>query len=625
MKPHYTDDRVRLYHGDCIEVMRTLPDASVDAVVTDPPYGLEFMGKDWDAPWKSGTVERVTEGTDDTHPFRDGSDRIRFGIGGQASVGFQLWFTEVATEALRVLKPGGHLLAFGGTRTWHRLAVAIEDAGFEVRDSIAWVYGSGFPKSLDVSKAIDKRAGHWRGKAGQATTGNDAMAGPNYERSDKGEPITAAAQKWSGFGTALKPAHEPIVVARKPLGSPAVNVLSVVESGLRERGVEGDIQWTNGHVSGAGRLDHPTSSLSTEARQAAGTSAVTAVERETLNAARPTDRSSATTTPPGGRPTANTSAPTTASRGANSEMPCSTPTAESAPVAARSNTSSSPSTTSTAEGRPTERASTARSITNLGARDSHPDTESFAGIATGLTGSQATAHIRRLPDGSFVWPDGLPRKVAAGSLTVAQNVLTHGTGALNIDGCRIAGEQVLRVGNIEKSEADQQVYGRGWQKSGTTPPAGRWPANVILDESQAAALDAQSGVTTSNVGLRGSLSSDGSHEGWKREAHAGFNGLRGHADTGGASRFFYVAKASKKERPNVNGVAHPTVKPMALMQYLVRLVTPPGGTVLEPFAGSGTTIEAALNEGFNVIGIEMTDEYLPLIMARIERYGDKLC
>jgi site-specific DNA-methyltransferase (adenine-specific) len=99
----------------------------------------------------------------------------------------------------------------------------------------------------------------------------------------------------------------------------------------------------------------------------------------------------------------------------------------------------------------------------------------------------------------------------------------------------------------------------------------------------------------------------------------------GHNDSGGASRFFYVAKASKKERPNVNGVAHPTVKPMALMQYLVRLVTPPGGTVFEPFAGSGTTIEAALNEGFNVIGIEMTDEYLPLIMSRIERFGDKLC
>ncbi len=139
VKAHYSDERATIYHGDCIEVMRSLPDNSVDSVVTDPPYGLEFMGKDWDAPWKrSGDVEWVEEGTDASHPFRDGSARIRFGLGGEASYGFQLWFTDVATEALRVLKPGGHLLAFGGTRTWHRLAVGIEDAGFEIRDSIAW-------------------------------------------------------------------------------------------------------------------------------------------------------------------------------------------------------------------------------------------------------------------------------------------------------------------------------------------------------------------------------------------------------------------------------------------------------------------------------------------------------
>ena len=358
---HYTDDRVSLYHGDCIEVMRSLPDSSVDAIVTDPPYGLEFMGKEWDAPWKAaGKVEWADEGTDKSHPFRDGSVRVEYGIGGKASVGFQDWFTVVATEALRVLKPGGHLLAFGGTRTWHRLAVAIEDAGFEVRDSIAWQYGSGFPKSLDVQKAIAKTAG------------------------------AEAAQQWQGWGTALKPAFEPIVVARKPL---------------------------------------------------------------------------------------------------------------------------------------------------IG--------------------------------------------------TVAANVLTHGTGALNIDGCRIGTDETLgrARGGWGNAAVGADNYGN-FNSIGVTKEGGRWPANVILDESQAAVLDAQSGDT---------------------------------------SRFFYCPKANKKERPNVDGVAHPTVKPMALMQYLVRLVTPPGGTILEPFAGSGTTIEAALNEGFNVIGIEMTDEYLPLIMARIERFGDKLC
>ena len=220
--------------------------------------------------------------------------------------------------------------------------------------------------------------------------------------------------------------------------------------------------------------------------------------------------------------------------------------------------------------------------------------------------------------------------------TVAENVLTHGTGALNIDGCRIAAsaEDFAKLSaGVEAIRKRGGSMDNSWKNSsdlsGASPanPAGRWPANVILDESQAAELDKQSGVTSSPAGrvsysqpksaaITASITGD---EGRRTVEAEGFG------DTGGASRFFYVAKASKKERPNVNGVAHPTVKPMALMQYLVRLVTPPGGTVLEPFAGSGTTIEAALNEGFNVIGIEMTDEYLPLIMARIERYGDKLC
>jgi DNA modification methylase len=150
--------RVDLRHGDCVELMRAMPECSVDSIVTDPPYGLEFMGKEWDAPWKgSGTVESVHEGQDKSHPFRDGSSRVRYGTKDMPA--FQAWFETVAAECLRVLKPGGHLLAFGGTRTYHRMACAIEDAGFEIRDSIHWVYGSGFPKSLNVGKAIDKAAG----------------------------------------------------------------------------------------------------------------------------------------------------------------------------------------------------------------------------------------------------------------------------------------------------------------------------------------------------------------------------------------------------------------------------------------------------------------------------------
>jgi site-specific DNA-methyltransferase (adenine-specific) len=213
--------------------------------------------------------------------------------------------------------------------------------------------------------------------------------------------------------------------------------------------------------------------------------------------------------------------------------------------------------------------------------------------------------------------------------TVAANVLTHGTGALNIDGCRIGTTDYTdRSCNGLGNSSSYDLAASRERRVNGGHNSGRWPANVILDESQAAALDKQSGVTKSG---KPSPNIDyGSHKPTGRNTifDSGLSSSTPNrppkGDTGGASRFFYVAKANSSERPNVNGVAHPTVKPMALMQYLVRLVTPPGGTVLEPFAGSGTTIEAALNEGFNVIGIEMTDEYLPLIIERIERHGEKL-
>jgi DNA modification methylase len=416
--PYYQDDLVTVHHGDCVEVLRGLPDASVHAVVTDPPYGLEFMGKAWD----------------------------KF-----APLDFERWVELWAVECLRVLKPGGHLLAFGGSRTWHRLAAGIEDAGFEVRDSIAWLYGSGFPKSLDVSKAIDKAAGV-TGTYGEPKTAahaahigktNYAGAGkePGWERpwmSDpeaidnsarKYEAGSAEAEHWQGWGTALKPAFEPIVVARKPLG-----------------------------------------------------------ER-----------------------------------------------------------------------------------------------------------------------------------------TVAANVLAHGTGALNIDGARVATDDFkgmsaesfasVKSGEASWNQSDGGMFdaGRrgGWVNG---PPSGRWPANVVLDESQAAALDKQSGMSKSPRPYRDSSKTNGSIFGVGGVGHADEYG-----DTGGASRFFYVAKAPKSERPRDGDTAHPTVKPLDLMRWLVRLVTPPGGTVLEPFAGSGTTLEACLIEGFNAIGIEREETYLPLIMQRLKK------
>jgi len=175
-----------IHHADVLDALRAMPDNSFHGCLTDPPYGLSFMGHQWDHGVPSAEVWR---------------------------------------EVLRVLRPGAALLAFGGTRTFHRLTCAIEDAGFEVRDCLMWLYGSGFPKSHDVSKAIDKANGDWRGKAGAVTSGNAAMGNPNYARTPKGEPIAAAAVQWSGHGTALKPAWEPIILARKPLeGTVAANV-----------------------------------------------------------------------------------------------------------------------------------------------------------------------------------------------------------------------------------------------------------------------------------------------------------------------------------------------------------------------------------------------------------------
>ncbi|NBW22670.1 MAG: site-specific DNA-methyltransferase, partial [Caulobacteraceae bacterium] len=197
-------ERLTLHHGDCLEVLRSLPDCSVDSVVTDPPYGLSFMGKRWD---------------------------------------YDVPSVEVWAECFRVLKPGGHLLAFAGTRTQHRMAVRIEDAGFEIRDMIAWVYGSGFPKSLDVSKAIDKAAGAEREVIRtQMTAHSTAGKGLSNELDERpwmtkarelgyhehagNIPATPEAKQWQGWGTALKPALEPITVARKPLiGTVAENVL----------------------------------------------------------------------------------------------------------------------------------------------------------------------------------------------------------------------------------------------------------------------------------------------------------------------------------------------------------------------------------------------------------------
>ncbi len=419
-----------MIEGDCVEIMSSrIPEKSVASIVTDPPYGLKFMGKGWD-------------------DMGHGSEQ-------------QAWHYRWAVEALRVLKPGGYLLAFGGTRTYHRLVSAIEDAGFEIRDQIQWLYGTGFPKSHDVAKALDKTAGFWRGRAGAVISDNVAMTAANYERTEKGDPITSEAKQWEGWGTALKPAHEPIVLARKP----------------------------------------------------------------------------------------------------------------------------------------------------------------FTG-------------------------------------TVAANVLEHGVGALNIDESRIDTIDSLGGGAETQTRSDQkghEGWTRPWMEREEDQKAhaervrdnvkkaeqlGRWPANVILTHhSECVEVGLKNWDCSEDCPVRildeqtGKLQS-GSYVGRNREGEKP-NEVYGtyqvdtedvsYGDSGGASRFFYCAKASKAEReiglePVEEGRAnnHPTVKPVALMEYLIRLVTPPDGIVLDPFTGSGTTGKAAVRLGFRFYGIELESEYVELARKRIE-------
>jgi DNA modification methylase len=505
---------VELRHGDCIEVMATLPDNSIDSIVTDPPYGLEFMGKEWDAPWKGTDAAHVKarELRADEMSVESKRPYIAAAVNKfEAGLPFQQWCTAWAAEALRVLKPGGHLLAFGGTRTYHRLAVAIEDAGFEIRDSMMWLYGSGFPKSHDVSKAIDKNNGETGRKfkftRWMCTTGVTAREINEITKTQMGNHyLTHPTQP-------AIPTPELWQIIRPLCGDVPDWVDELVARIAAEREVVG---------------------RDTKARSTAGKSALPTLNGTTVYE------------------TWNITAPATDSA------------------------------------------------------------KQWHGWGTALK----PAHE----------PIVVARKPLIG--TVAENVLEWGVGAMNIDGCRIGTEQRI---NSPGSTNPRIAMNDGWrQDAKPTLATGRWPANVVLshtifcddicaDGCPVAELDRQSGVTVSRKNnhdderLRSPVFGDGKSSGGKH------NPLNSHNDTGGASRFFYVAKANKRERPNVDGVAHPTVKPLALMQWLVRLVTPAGGTVLEPFAGSGTTVEAALLEGCNVLAIEKTEDYLPLINARIER------
>jgi site-specific DNA-methyltransferase (adenine-specific) len=513
-----------LLKGDCLETLKSLPDNSVDSIVTDPPYGLEFMGKDWDAPWRNAEVVSVTDKkTNGVFHDKGFTSGVRYNKGHKEMLAFQEWFTEIAKECLRVLKPGGHFLAFGGTRTYHRLACAIEDAGFEIRDSIHWTYGSGFPKSLNIGKAIDKAGseGGWENNAYGGGNSKCEICGkwkisgsPCKCPKDKIEYKTPEAQQWNGWGTALKPSHEPVVVARKPIiGTVARNTLT----------------W------GVGGMNIDATRVS------------------------------------GGKGTGNWKGVTDNS---------------------------------------------AKDLIYAGGWD---------GSVHGQEPTTADGFVGR-------WP--------------ANTIITHSSG------CRLVSENSEIVGGGAKASSG---FVNGYENDGFV---GKEITNTVW-----ACVEGCPVLNFPQTASTGNGTTTGFRKGGDNEHSVGLAGEKqaadGYADGGSAARYFtqtayddeadfppfiYMAKASKADRnaglgrldgrevhryragvgegktpdaPAIDKNFHPTVKPVALMQHLIRLVTPAGGKVLDPFLGSGTTAVAAILEGCDWVGCEITPDYWQIIEARV--------
>ena len=491
---------VTLHLGDCLDILPTLADNSIDAIVTDPPYGLSFMGKDWD----------------------------------HGVPGVHFW-----QEALRVAKPGAHLLAFGGTRTFHRLAVAIEDAGWEIRDTIMWVYGSGFPKSHNLG----------------------------------GE--------WQGWGTALKPAWEPVIVARKPLaGTVAANVQ----------------EWGTGAINVDGCR----------------------IKADSLTGQRPY----------------NIISPWEQEK--NLCDSC-------AALAAKSRKHTAPA----------KKASTA--ISNAVLTSSERVGSNLADIGKENTGC-CDGQYREEPGtgqiGAFSLSiDGFGKMPTGQSQPDTRYTTSTGTDSTTgSKTCGACGNPIISRPTNANTPQTKNEKPNTQNGQGSVAPPGRWPSNLIHDGSEDVVRLFP--VTTSGkMGPQHTRTTDGSPNGIYGKFDVNHPLTETYGDTGSAARFFYCAKASKADRDegcegmplgeppasarskpaegrknalgNPRSNHHPTVKPTDLMRYLCRLVTPPGGVVLDPFMGSGSTGKAAILEGFRFVGIEMNADYLEIARARIEHAQSK--
>lgn len=452
---------MELILGDCKEKMKEIESNSVDSIVTDPPYELGFMGKKWDS---SGIAYDV----------------------------------EVWSEALRVLKPGGHLLAFGGARTHHRMMVAIEDAGFEIRDCLMWLYGSGFPKNHNISKAIDKSLGAERKIIGKKKgtyadikrdnkTGQDGLHGGIATNRPRVEsyitaPTTSKAIQWEGWGTALKPAHEPIVLARKPLSEKTIvkNVLT--------------------HRTGGINID--------DCR----------IETEDLLSIGSNNRKNANI--------------------------------------------------------------------NFGMKDNKE--------------VQGQHKLGRFPANVIL--ECICDEVIAGK--------NEGV-VINTKNSKSANDTIYKLG-ISQGEQDAP---RMYKDTGDIHTNPECPCYILNEQAPS--------VGNAYNGKRKKQSTGGTGHTLTKEHKVGesaglFDGLSG------ASKFFYCAKASKGERNKGIDIVntHPTVKPIKLMEYLVRLITPPNGMVLDPFMGSGSTGCACAKLGFNFTGIEMSEESFLISQKRINYFKD---
>ena len=626
MTPHYADPLVTLYLGDCIDVMREMPEHSVDSVVCDPPYNLSFMGREWD------TFPIQRRGMGGTGYESEWAGGVKFSFKPSDLHGFQSWCTEWATEAFRVLKPGGYMIAAGGTRTVHRLASAIEDAGFEIRDMLTWIYASGFPKSLNVSAALRKLPACSCDVPSKVGTVDAGLPAGSVGASVGAEP---GAVPLAGLATDE---------------APGVGAESRPRPGRRSRKVD------PGTVDLGGQLDPVVLGPLDVAGAAEGEQIVGSVSGVQADP-EPLGDEVVDDEPIGG---AAVGAPLVSGEdGVGDDAPASALVAplaappggvvipgQTAPVVAGHASSGAVDGLGSGTGNDITAGSTGEGVT-------HPPDYTTEDQALRC---EACGGIRqdRIPEGMGTAlkpafePWVLARKPLVG--TVAANMVRYGTGALNIDGTRIgmseADREAARVpmGRFVGSNNNRETEGR----DGTVyepSSAGRWPSNVLLSDAEL--FDDPNpyvvGSGQAITGQVGMVKTEGGHRFIEGDTETVQKFDHGTKDSGGYSRFFLIPKADRAERerglaggtskwsdgrkvtadyPSQRGAteranSHPTVKPIDLMRHLVRLVTPPGGVCLDPFLGSGTTALAASEEGFRCIGIEREAEYLEIAVGRL--------